>query len=523
MFYDEPSNLLVYDRPELAEVEGAIRLDGSYVAFPATLTSLQRLHKLGQEVPAPLEHAYDWPGPADEPPFEAQKVTANFMVLNPHSCCFNDTGTGKTRAALWAADYLMRLHEAVGKRLRGLIVCPKSCMDTVWEDEIFKVFWSRRTASITHGTAAKRKKMLAADVDFYIVNFAGLDVKAFTDELALRDDIQIVIVDEASAYRHANTPRHRHARTVLGSRDYLWPMTATPCSNGPTDAYGIAKLVNNAGGESFRSFQERVTFSAGPWKRVPKVGAHEDALKLMSPAIRFAISDCLDLPECTVQRREVELSPEQKHAYERLRLDAQLAMKDGSLVSAANQAVLRMKLIQIVCGAVYDGEHRVHEIDVSPRLKVLREVIESCAEKVIVFAPLTSVVEMLHAKFKSDYACAVVNGATSTSNRKDVFAGFQHGDKPRIIFADPGTMAHGLTLTAATVVVWYGPTDKTELYLQGNKRIHRPGQVNTTTIVQLASTPVEHEIYRRLQANETMLGAILKLVEDKRHDAGGRG
>ena len=405
MFYDEPSNLLVYDRPELAEVEGAIRLDGSYVAFPATLTSLQRLHKLGQEVPAPLEHAYDWPG--KHTPFEAQKVTANFLVLNPRACVFSDTGTGKTSAALWAADYIMRLYEAAGKRVRCLILAPLSTLETVWKDEIFKLFWSRRKCEVVHGDAARRCKRLGADVDFYIGNYDGLGVSSFADALATRDDIQTVIVDEASAYKHSNTSRHKAARRLLGGRDYLWLMTATPTTNGPTDAYGIAKLVNNAGGESFRSFQERVTFSAGPWKRVPRVGAHEDALKLMSPAIRFAISDCLDLPECTVQRREVELSPEQKHAYERLRLDAQLAMKDGSLVSAANQAVLRMKLIQIVCGAVYDGEHRVHEIDVSPRLKVLREVIESCAEKVIVFAPLTSVVEMLHAKFKSDYASAL--------------------------------------------------------------------------------------------------------------------
>lgn len=518
MFYDPDSNLLVYDQPALASVEGAIELDGSYVAFRATLTNLQRLHRLEQVVPAPLEHAYDWPGPADEPPFEAQKVTANFLVLNPHACCFNDTGTGKTRAALWAADYIMRLYEAAGKRIRALIVCPKSCMDAVWKDQVFKAFWSRRTVSVAHGTASKRNKMLAADVDFYIVNFDGLLVKDFAAELALRDDIQIIIVDEASAYRHANTPRHRKTRTLLGERIYLWPMTATPCSNGPTDAYGIAKLVNNAGGESFRSFQERVTFSAGPWKRVPRIGAHEDALKLMSPAIRFAIGDCLDLPECTVQRREVELSPEQKHAYERLRLDAQLMLKDGARIDVANQAVLRSKLIQVVCGAIYDSEHAYHEIDATPRHSALKEIIDSCREKVIVFAPLRSAVEILYKKFSKLYACEMIHGDITGKHRAQIFSRFEREDRDnlQVIVADPGTMAHGITLVAGTIVAWYGPTDKTEHYLHGNKRIHRPGQTKTTTVVQMTSTPVEHEIYRRAAANETMLGAILKLVEDGR-------
>jgi SNF2 family DNA or RNA helicase len=513
MFYDPERNLIVYDAPALAEVEGAMAL-GDYVAFEGTLRNLQTLHKLGQPIPAPLDYQYDWPGKFT--PFEAQKVTSNFAVVNPHCCIFNDTGTGKTCAALWAADYLMRLYESAGRRLRWLILAPLSTLDVVWADEIFKLFFSQRKYAVVYGDAKKREKQLALDVDFYIANYAVTSIKSVAAELQARQDIQGVIIDEASAYKHHNTARHKEARLLLGWRQFLWLMTATPTPNGPENAYGLAKLVNNAGGESFRSYQDRVMFSVGPWKRVPRLGAHEDALKLMSPAVRFKIEDCMDLPECTVQRREVPLSVEQAKAYKELERDAQLMMKDGSLVNAANQAVLRMKLIQIVCGAVYDGGHVAHEVDATPRIAVLREVIEQCNEKVIVFAPLSSVVEMLYAKFREEFSCAVVNGETTSGQRKTIFDGFQHGDQPRVIFADPGTMAHGLTLTAATAIVWYGATDKTELYLQGNKRIHRPGQVNTTTIIQIASTPVEHEIYRRLQMNETMLGAILKLVEEQR-------
>jgi SNF2 family DNA or RNA helicase len=69
-----------------------------------------------------------------------------------------------------------------------------------------------------------------------------------------------------------------------------------------------------------------------------------------------------------------------------------------------------------------------------------------------------------------------------------------------------------LTLTAASTVIWYGTTDKTEIYLQANKRIDRPGQTKNTTIIQLASTDVEREIYRRLERNESLQGVILKLV-----------
>jgi SNF2 family DNA or RNA helicase len=113
----------------------------------------------------------------------------------------------------------------------------------------------------------------------------------------------------------------------------------------------------------------------------------------------------------------------------------------------------------------------------------------------------------------------MINGATPQAKRNKVFSDFQKSQRPRIIIADPGTMAHGLTLTAATVTVWFSPTDKTEQYLQANKRTDRPGQLYPTTIINLAATSLEREIYRRLAANESLMGLTLLLAKE-RTDAG---
>jgi hypothetical protein len=143
-------------------------------------------------------------------------------------------------------------------------------------------------------------------------------------------------------------------------------MTGTPTPNGPTDAYGMAKLVNNAFGESFTSFKERVLYKAGMWKWVPKPGAHAEALRLLQPSVRFAIDDCVDLPPSTTQQREVELSPEQAKAYKALKTDLILSVQGGKQITAANEAVLRLKLIQIACGAVYGVDREVHLVDCQP-------------------------------------------------------------------------------------------------------------------------------------------------------------
>ena len=162
-------------------------------------------------------------------------------------------------------------------------------------------------------------------------------------------------------------------------------------------------------------------------------------------------------------------------------------------------------------GAIYDENHTTHLIDARPRIEELRAVIREAPGKLLVFAPLTSVVELLY-KELAEWSREIVNGDTPAKARAKIFSDFQQGSDPRVLIADAGTMAHGLDLWMARTVVWYGPTDKTELYLQANKRAHRPGQKHPVTVVQIVSNPLEREIYRRLETNTRLQGALLEVV-----------
>lgn len=524
MWHDPATDTLVYETPHrdrlLQVVPEARPLNGNYAAVPVNLHNLQLLRWLGYPVVPPMA-AYDWPIARPWRAREHQKLMANFMVLNPR--CFNlsDMGTMKTLAALWAADFVMQQNPG----FRCLIVAPLSTLQRVWSDAIFQNFLGRRTSVVLHGSADRRRALLDTPHDFYIINYDGLGVGAPGDtqkqprglyaDLLARTDIRIALVDEASAYKDATTKRHRIARQLLMPRDYLWMMTGTPTPNGPIDAFGQAKLVNNAYGEKFTRYKERILYRVTQFKWLPRAGAEAEARKLLTPAIRFAIEDCVDLPPCTTQLRDVEFSPEQEKAYKEMSRDLRLRVSGGETITAVNEAVLRWKLIQISCGAIYGPDHEVHKVDAEPRIRALREVIEQTREKVIVFAPLTSVVKLLYKELK-EYTREVVNGEVPHKARSEIFRAFQEDERPRLLIADPGTMAHGLTLTAASTIVWYAPTDKTEIYLQAVKRIDRPGQTKATTIVQLASTPVEREIFRRMEHNESLQGVILRMVRDGR-------
>lgn len=525
MFYDAASNTLFYDTPQAealaSAVDGARIFDNRYVGMPASLPNLQKLVALNLPVVGPMNRDYDWPIIRPHHAREHQKTMSNFMVLNPR--CFNLSGMGtmKTLAALWGADYIMRQH-APGT-CRTLIVAPLSTLRRVWQDAVFQNFLGKRTAVVLHGDARKRESLLAEPHDFYIINHDGLgvgatvnrkiDLTGLSRSLYERTDIPIAIVDECSVYRDPSTRRHRIARAMFETRPYLWMMSGTPTPNGPLDAYGQAKLLNNAYGETRGSFQSRTMTKVSTFKWVPNRGASEEAKKLLSPAVRFKIEDCVDLPPCTTQRRDAELSAEQVKAINEMKRDLKYQIKSGKHITAVNEGVLRWKLLQIAAGVIYGENGERHFIDSSPRKTILREVLEEASGKILVFAPLTAVIESLYEEFRKTRSCALITGDVSEKKRSEIFREFQEGDGLTDIYAHPETMAHGLTLVKATTTAWYMPTDKTETYLQANKRFDRPGQTKPTTIVQIAATPLEREIYRRVEANESMQGLILKLAE----------
>ena len=412
---------------------------------------------------------------------------------------------------------------------KALVLAPLSTLKRVWDDEIFRAFVNRRRAVILHGSRQDRLDGLRRDRDFYIINHDGLGIgtrrvnhKLELGPIAekLRDNplVDLVIVDEASAYKDGATQRSRILRQVIASKPYIWLASGTPTPNAPTDAWSLARLAGNLMGESFLSFQGRTMMRVSQFKWVPRASSAEIVRKALSPAVRFSRAECIDLPECLTVTRDVPLSPTQEKAYKEFKRDLQLIVK-GKIITAVNEAALRTKLLQISSGAIYGPNREVHRLDVKPRLDVLKEVIDEAGAKVLVFACFTSVVNLLFSELKEEYgenAVARVYGDTSPKARDEIFRKFETEEEPRIIVADAGTMSHGLTLVAANTTAWWSPTDKNETYEQANARMNRSGQVNKMLIVRLASTPIEREIYRRLAEHQSLQGAVLSLVEEDR-------
>jgi SNF2 family DNA or RNA helicase len=250
------------------------------------------------------------------------------------------------------------------------------------------------------------------------------------------------------------------------------------------------------------------------FKWTARPDANDVIYQMMQPAIRFSLDDCTDLPEQMFITREVELTPEQKKAYKDM-LSKLATEYAGGQILAVNEAIKANKLIQIACGVAYGTGGEEVVIPSKPRIDVLKEIIEESEGKVIVFVPLTGALESVATELRKDWSVEVVHGGTSKSQRDQIFSDFQRGFDPRVLVANAATMSHGLTLTAATTIVWYAPVHSNEIYEQACARVRRPGQTKTTVIVHIAGTDVERRVYKRLQDKQSMQGILLDMMKEQ--------
>lgn len=457
-----------------------------------------------KNVPSPILRNYGWPGL--HKPFDHQKTTSAFLTLNKRAFCLNEQGTGKTGSVIWATDYLMKQ----GRVKRVLVICPLSIMDSAWRADLFK-FAMHRSVDIAHGSAEKRRAVIESQAEFVIINFDGVEVVC---DAINKAGFDMIVVDECNAYKNAQTNRWKVLNTLVKPDTWLWMLTGTPAAQSPVDAYGIAKLVNPTGvPKFFGSFKDMVMYKITQFKWVPKPSARDTVFNALQPAIRFTKAECLDLPEMTYVNREVVLTKQQQKFYNLMK-NRMVMEAAGQEITAVNAAVNLSKLLQISCGAVYSDTKEVVEFDIKNRYAVLKEVIDEASQKVLVFVPFKHAIDLITAKLREDgITCEIINGSVSAVRRTEIFKQFQETPEPRALIIQPQAAAHGVTLTAADTVVWWGPTASLETYAQANARVHRAGQRHPSVVIRLMGSNAEKHVYTMLDTKNKVHTQITDLYK----------
>ena len=438
-------------------------------------------------------------------PYAHQKSTTDFIVKTKTCLITSDPGTGKTRAVLDA-------HAILGGKT--LVLAPLSILEAAWGEDI-----SKFQPDIKYGVAyAKNRKQVFEDSEneMVITNFEAVNFLQKNTHLIEKFDT--VVIDEFTAFKNRQAKRSKNLSKIISCFTNRIAMSGTPNSNTILDIWHPAFLVDGGArlGTRFYAFRHQACtpkFNGFANEWVDKPGIEEAvANKLSDISIRYALSDCIDLPDNIVRTVNTRLTPNIQKQYKTLADESVLYTKSGT-VNAINAAARVKKLLQLVTGAIYDEDGVVQFVH-QERYDIVMTLVAQRAHSLVAFNwrhERDALVEMAQ---KEGMSYEVIDGTVPVERRKDIVSRYQAG-QIKVLFCHPQSASHGLTLTRANTVIWCSPTYNAEHYQQFNQRIYRAGQTQKTeTILIQARGTWEPEVYKKLNTKLGRMENLLHILKE---------
>jgi SNF2 family DNA or RNA helicase len=438
-------------------------------------------------------------------PYAHQKTTTDFIINTKQCLITSDPGTGKTRAVLDA-------HAALGGRT--LVLAPLSILEAAWGEDIHKF-----TPGLTYGVAyAKNREKIFKDTSFDIVitNFEAVNFLQKNPQYCKQ--FNNIVIDEFTAFKNRTAKRSKNLAKIIGHFTNRIAMSGTPNSNTILDIWHPTYLIDNGKrlGTRFYAFRHQACtpkFNGFANEWIDKPGIEETiADRLSDISIRFALSDCIDLPDNIVRTINTKLTPNIQKQYKTLAEESVLYTKSGT-VNAINAAARVKKLLQLVTGAVYDEDGVVQFVH-QERYDIVMTLVAQRAHSLVAFNWKHERDALVDLANKEGITYDIIDGTVPAEKRKNIVARYQAG-QIRVLFCHPQSASHGLTLTRANTVIWCSPTYNAEHYQQFNQRIYRAGQTQKTeTILIQARNTWEPEVYKKLNTKLGRMENLLHILKE---------
>jgi len=465
-------------------------------------------------------------------PYAHQKEVLEKSWNSEYWGLFLQMGTGKTKVAI---DNMAALHLA-GKLNAALILAPKGVYDNWAKGEIPAHLPDAVKRRILRWEPKDSKAYLEELSALIDGNFDGLKILVMNIEamstakgtkvaelFLKRNPANIMVVDESTTIKNRTAARTKAViRVGRTFGRYRRLLTGSPVTKNPMDLYSQCMFLEDKalGFSSYFAFQNRyahvVRRTMGHRSFQEVVGYQrldELSKKLSKFSSRVLKEDCLDIPEKVYMRRDVALTPEQDSAYLQMKKLALAQLSNGELATTASVLTQIMRLQQICCGFLTDDSGTMHQLP-SNRLSELLDVIDEIDGKAIIWATWTAdllrIAEALRKRHGPESA-ATYYGETPQDERQATIQRFQDPQNPlRFFVGQPKTGGYGITLTAASTVIYYSNSYDLEIRLQSEDRAHRIGQKRNVTYVDLvAPGTIDEKILKALRDKINISSQVL--------------
>lgn len=426
-----------------------------------------------------------------------------------------EMGTGKSLTAIAITGALSQ----AGRIRRVLIVAPLSILG-VWEEEFQKFAAFPYALAVLSGSSAKKldtlRHMTGTALQVVVVNYES----AWRLEKALTAwHPDLIIADEGHKIKTHNIAASKAMHRMGAKASYRLLLTGTVITNKAIDVFSQYKFLNPAiYGNSFYAFRNRYFDMVGYGNHTPvlKKSMEGDLTeKLHSISYRATKAECLDLPETTDVIRQIELEPAALRIYRGLVKESYAELASGE-VTATNILTRLLRLSQLTGGFLGNDETAAVEQVSAAKLSALEDILDGAVaegKKLVIiarFLPEIRAICKLLEKRGLGYSC--ITG--EVKNRDEQVARFQKEPEVMAFVGQIATAGLGITLTAASTMVFYSLDYSMSNFEQTKARIHRVGQrMPCTYLCLVARGTVDEKV---LAALESKADLARTLVDDYR-------
>jgi len=441
---------------------------------------------------------------------------------------FMEMGTGKSKVLI---DNIAILYDK-GKINAAMIIAPKGVYRNWLSQELpihlpshiqhKTVLW---TALTSKSKDKEYQSLFSLDYDLHILI---MNVEALSTPKGLvfarkflSSHKTLMAVDESTTIKTPKAARTKNIISIASLAKYRRILTGSPVTKSPLDLYSQCKFLNEhlLGFSSYYSFQLRYACMVDRWfggRKVSVVQSYQrldELSELLKPfSFRVLKEDCLDLPPKVYIKREVELTEEQEKLYQSMKIAA-IASLNGKTVQAPHVLTQLMRLHQITCGHMKTDSDEIVDIK-NKRMDQLMQVLDEIEGKAIIWAHYVHDVKKITQEISKVYGPnSVVQyyGEVEAEVRQKNIEKFQDPRSPvRFFVGNPQTGGYGITLTAASTVIYYSNGYDLEKRLQSEDRAHRIGQKKSVTYIDLiAEKTVDEKIVKALRKKINIASEVM--------------
>lgn len=457
-----------------------------------------------------------------------QRAGVKFLATARRALLADEMGTGKTRQSIAA---LMRIYAESGYNpFPALVVCPNSTKIS-WRREA-EVIWPGVKATVVSGSATQRRKLLEEPAHLYIMNweslrghsrlapYGSIGLKKCvehggTDESVTPAKCEVhprelneinfgaVIADEAHRAKDPQSKQTRALWAATGDADVRFALSGTPIASAPDDLWSILHWLSPAEWPSKTKFIDRfclITYNGFGAATVSgiKPQLQSEFFQGVDPRLRRMPKDLVlrFLPPVISERRDVEMSPKQKKAYNEMRDQMVAELEGGDVLVTTSPLTQVTRLLQFASSyaeleTYWDEKEQKNKARaklIRPSNKIdafLTDLPDFGDQSIVVFAVSRQLIELLSDELeKRKIPHGLITGKQSGDERQVHMDDFQAG-RTKLILCTIAAGGTGITLTRGSVAVFLQRSWSMIENQQAEARVHRIGSEQHDSILMV--------------------------------------